>query len=185
VFIYLNHVIVLGDGGHLEKDGAEDGDDEFDRQRHAQPAVDPVLQVPVVHQQNGDGGCGHRGCRPVDRVETVDEIVVRVRHLHHAVPPGHVHAKQLLELGREHDNGHGRGEAADQRLGQHGAQHAHPKHAHDQLHETGHQGDGRGHLDGGVTAGGRRVFGRVRGHYFAGHQAHDGQHAQRYVTGRA
>jgi len=178
---YLNHVIILSDRGHLEQRGGEYRDDQFDRQWHAQSAVDPILQVFAVHQQNGDSDDGHRGGRPVDGVETVEEVEERVRHLHHAVPSSHVHAQQLLQLRCKHDDGHGSGEAADQRLRQHGAQQPKSEHIHEQLHEPGHQSDGGRHLDGRVTTECGVVlgaFGCVRGHHFTSHQAQDRKHAQ-------
>jgi len=110
---YLDHVIILSDRGHLEQRCVEDHDDEFDWQWHTQPAVDPLLQVLAVHQQDGDSDGRHRGGRPDDGMETVEEVVERVRYLHHAVPPSHVHDQQFFQLKSENDDGYERGEATD------------------------------------------------------------------------
>jgi len=180
-------LIVVRERGELEKRRPDDDCDELDGHGHEQALVDEGFQVRVVGQQQDDGDDGYRGRGEVDVPDPVTDIVVGEHDLEQPVVVIDLDAQQLLHLGRDHVDGRAGREPADQRLGQYRAHDAQPKHVHEQLHEPGHHSDGGGHLDGRVTGPGvgPDAVDRVHGHYFSGHQAKDGQHAQRYVTGRS
>lgn len=118
----MHHVVILGDRGHLEQHRGKYGHHQFYGHGNAQPLIDSVLQVRVVHKKRNDRGHRKGGRHPVDRMEVDGEIVVRVRYRHNTTPTNRIQAQQLLKLGSEHYDGHGTGEPADKRLREHGAQ---------------------------------------------------------------